>query len=94
MSTSRTPVGLEQQHPPDQGQQLSDEKEQQQAKRWSRAADEKLRKQFLHEVREKCRPQLEAFTKCAKEGSLFFLRFLFDNGNAALKELGFSTREG
>lgn len=36
-------------------------------KRWSRAAEDKLRKQFLHEVREKCKDEVTAWAKCAKE---------------------------
>ena len=39
-------------------------------KRWSRAADEKLKKTFLKEVRDKCQPELEAFAQCAKKANL------------------------
>ena len=37
------------------------------AKRWSRAAEEKLRRMFLHDVREKCKDKVSAYAKCAKE---------------------------
>jgi COX assembly protein 1 len=37
--------------------------------RWSRAADEALKKQFLKEVRDQCRPELDAFAQCAKSAN-------------------------
>ena len=44
-------------------------------KKWSRASEEKLRRQFLHEARDKCKVELSAFAKCCKdEGMMLVLR--------------------
>lgn len=36
-------------------------------KKWSRAAEEKLRRQFLRDVRDKCKDEVSAFAACSKD---------------------------
>lgn len=42
-----------------------------QPKKWNVMAEDQVRKQFLKEARDKCKPEIEAFVKCAKEHGLF-----------------------
>jgi len=43
------------------------------AKRWSKAADEKIRKQFLAESRRICDDKVRAFVDCSKENGLMVI---------------------
>ena len=58
-------------------------------KRWSRAAEEKLRSLFLHEARERCKDEMTAFAQCAKAAGfmvVFRCRDAQSAANACVKQ--------
>jgi hypothetical protein len=62
--------------------------------KWGRTSEEKLRRMFLHEAREQCKPDLEAFAKCAKETGwkvIFECRNVKNIANDCVKK--YSTEE-
>mmetsp|Transcript_158 Transcript_158/g.206 ORF Transcript_158/g.206 Transcript_158/m.206 type:complete len:103 (+) Transcript_158:170-478(+) len=40
---------------------------------WSNAADEKIRKEFLKQAREKCKPSVEKFVECSRKHNLLVI---------------------
>mmetsp|Transcript_20408 Transcript_20408/g.26061 ORF Transcript_20408/g.26061 Transcript_20408/m.26061 type:complete len:117 (+) Transcript_20408:112-462(+) len=43
------------------------------AQKWSNAADEIIRKDFLKEARDKCKEKVEIFVECARENNLLVI---------------------